>query len=58
MILSGNHKRIKQWRQFKSLERTWARRPELLTNLALTAEQKKQLLLIKEGKKFVDDCEP
>ena len=58
VLLSGDHKRIEQWRQFKSLERTWTRRPELLTNLALTAEQEKQLLLIKNGKKLVDDCEP
>jgi len=58
VLLSGDHKRIEQWRQFKSLERTWHRRPELLTNLALTAEQKKLLLLIKSNKKFVDDCEP
>jgi len=58
VLLSGDHKRIEQWRQFKSLERTWARRPELLTNLALTAEQEEQLLLIKEGKTLVDDCEP
>jgi tRNA (guanine37-N1)-methyltransferase len=47
VLLSGNHAHIKQWRMFKSLERTWTRRPELLTNLALTAEQKKMLASIK-----------
>ena len=47
VLLSGNHQHIKQWRQFKSLERTWLRRPELLTNLALTVEQEKMLKKIK-----------
>tara|TARA_B110000014_G_scaffold264247_1_gene264372 strand:- start:57 stop:893 length:837 start_codon:yes stop_codon:yes gene_type:complete len=47
VLLSGNHKHIRQWRQQQSLLRTWTRRPELLTNLALTAEQEKMLALIK-----------
>jgi len=51
VLLSGNHEHIKQWRMFKSLERTWTRRPELLTNLALTAEQKKMLASIKDDNK-------
>jgi len=51
VLLSGNHEHIKQWRMFKSLERTWTRRPELLTNLALTAEQKKMLTSIKDENK-------
>ena len=38
VLLSGNHEHIRQWRQEESLRRTWTRRPELLTNLALTAE--------------------
>ncbi len=49
VLLSGNHEHIRQWRQLKSLERTWTRRPELLTNLALTAEQAKMLRSIKEN---------
>lgn len=48
VLLSGNHEKIRQWRLFKSLERTWTRRPELLTDLALTAEQEKMLLAIKK----------
>ena len=47
VLLSGNHEHIRQWREFQSLERTWTRRPDLLTNLALTAEQKKMLKEIK-----------
>jgi len=49
VLLSGNHEHIRQWRQFKSLERTWTRRPELLTDLALTAEQEKMLATIKNS---------
>lgn len=51
VLLSGNHEHIKQWRQFQSLERTWTRRPELLTNLALTAQQEKMLQSIKDSNK-------
>lgn len=43
VLLSGNHKLIKQWRLKQSLARTYDRRPELLNNLALTEEQKKLL---------------
>jgi len=49
VLLSGNHKHIKQWRQFQSLERTWLRRPELLTDLALTDEQLAMLAKIKQS---------
>lgn len=48
VLLSGNHEHIRLWRQEQSLQRTWTRRPELLTNLALTAEQEKSLALIKK----------
>jgi tRNA (guanine37-N1)-methyltransferase len=51
VLLSGNHEHIRQWRQKQSLLRTWTRRPELLTNLALTAEQEKMLALIKKEAK-------
>ena len=49
VLLSGNHEHIRQWRQFESLKRTWNRRPELLTNLALTAEQERMLAEIKKS---------
>ena len=48
VLLSGNHERIRLWRQEQSLLRTWTRRPELLTNLALTDEQEKMLVSIKK----------
>ena len=55
VLLSGNHEQIRLWRQQKSLERTWTRRPELLTDLALTAEQEKVLEQIKRS--AADDSE-
>ncbi len=51
VLLSGNHEHIRLWRQEQSLLRTWTRRPELLTNLALTAEQEKILAAIKKQAK-------
>ncbi len=50
VLLSGNHEHIRRWRLEQSLERTWTRRPELLTDLALTAEQKAILDTIKQAK--------
>lgn len=47
VLLSGNHEHIRLWRLQQSLERTWTRRPELLTGLALTAEQEAILEKIK-----------
>jgi tRNA (guanine37-N1)-methyltransferase len=43
VLLSGDHKKIRQWRSKQSLGRTWQRRPDLLNDLALTEEQ--QVLL-------------
>lgn len=43
VLMSGNHKDIRQWRLKQSLGRTWLRRPELLENLALTDEQEQLL---------------
>lgn len=47
VLLSGDHKAIRQWRLKQSLTRTWLRRPELLNNLALTEEQAQMLAEIK-----------
>ncbi|NVK26202.1 MAG: tRNA (guanosine(37)-N1)-methyltransferase TrmD [Gammaproteobacteria bacterium] len=43
VLLSGNHEKIRQWRLKQSLGRTWLRRPDLINDLALTAEQEKLL---------------
>lgn len=39
VLLSGNHEAIRRWRLKQSLGRTWLRRPDLLTKLALSNEQ-------------------
>ncbi|MSP39712.1 MAG: tRNA (guanosine(37)-N1)-methyltransferase TrmD [Deltaproteobacteria bacterium] len=38
VLLSGNHEKVKQWRQQKSLELTRVRRPDMLANPAPTSE--------------------
>ena len=40
VLLSGNHNQIQKWREVKSLEKTYKRRPDLLDQLELTQEQK------------------
>lgn len=44
VLFSGNHAEIERWRRKESLGRTWLRRPELLTSLALTDEQRMLLV--------------
>ena len=39
VLLSGHHAQITKWRMKQSLGRTWRRRPDLLVNLRLSAEQ-------------------
>ncbi len=39
VLLSGNHADIERWRLKQALGRTWLRRAELLSEVALTAEQ-------------------
>lgn len=39
VLLSGDHERIRRWRLKQQLGRTWQRRPDLLENVDLTAEQ-------------------
>lgn len=43
VLLSGNHARIKQWRLKSSLQRTRARRPDLLAERPLTKEESRLL---------------
>jgi tRNA (guanine37-N1)-methyltransferase len=43
VLLSGDHEKIRRWRLKQSLGRTWLRRPELLAQRELTAEQKQLL---------------
>jgi tRNA (guanine37-N1)-methyltransferase len=39
VLMSGNHDEIRRWRLKQSLGRTWLRRPDLLAQAALDAEQ-------------------
>ncbi len=43
VLLSGNHKKIEEWRREKSIERTKERRPDLLKRANLTEKEKKHL---------------
>lgn len=43
VLLSGDHARIAAWRRKQQLQRTWRRRPDLLTEIVLDAADKKLL---------------
>jgi len=49
VLISGNHEKIRQYRRFKSLEKTYFKRPDLLKEAKLTEEDKKFLEKIKNG---------
>jgi tRNA (guanine37-N1)-methyltransferase len=40
VLLSGHHGEIERWRRQQALRRTWERRPDLLTDEALTDEER------------------
>jgi tRNA (guanine37-N1)-methyltransferase len=48
VLLSGNHAEIELWRKKESLKKTYRRRPDLLKNIKLSAEDKKTLDKIKQ----------
>lgn len=43
VLLSGDHRRIREWRRRKAFEKTWKNRPDLLAGAALDAEQRQWL---------------
>jgi len=47
VLLSGNHEQIRLWRRQQALERTWRRRPDLLTGMKLSSEDRLILAEIK-----------
>lgn len=49
VLTSGNHERIRQWRMYQSLKRTWERRPDLIEQAKLSHEQQIMLQDIKLG---------
>ncbi len=46
-LMSGNHKKIEEWRRQESLRRTFERRPDLLETADLTDEEKRWLSELK-----------
>lgn len=48
VLLSGDHKKIEQWRRAAALSRTAARRPDLLNSADLSDEDRKVLLNYKQ----------
>jgi len=51
VLLSGDHAAINRWRRMQSLGRTWLRRPELLENLTLDADDQRLLEEFKQEHK-------
>jgi tRNA (guanine37-N1)-methyltransferase len=47
VLLSGNHAEIKRWRRRESLKRTYRRRPDLLEQAELSAEERGYLAEVK-----------
>ena len=47
VLLSGDHERIRRFRRYQALKRTWQRRADLLEKVSLTAEDKSWLKQIK-----------
>lgn len=48
VLTSGNHKEIEKWRRKQALIKTYKNRPELLENIKLTKEDKKNLEDLKD----------
>jgi tRNA (guanine37-N1)-methyltransferase len=48
-LLSGDHRRIEQWRRRKALEKTWKNRPDILQDRVLDSEQQQWLEELKKG---------
>lgn len=49
VLLSGNHKEIREWRQIKRLERTKQKRPDMMERYQLTKEDQKLLESLKKA---------
>lgn len=56
-LLSGDHKRVAEWRQRKALEKTWLNRPDLLTGAALSSQQRQWLSELKKEAELKEEKE-
>ncbi|WP_035053256.1 tRNA (guanosine(37)-N1)-methyltransferase TrmD [Carnobacterium pleistocenium] len=50
VLISGNHKKIKEWQDKESIRRTIERRPDMLETVLLSADQQKYVEEIKQEK--------
>lgn len=48
VLLSGNHKKIEEWRMYQSLKLTYLRRPDLIDKIELSEDQRNILNKIKK----------
>ncbi len=51
VLLSGDHRRVEQWRRRKALEKTWKNRPDLLNNVILDEQQQEWLRELEKAEK-------
>jgi tRNA (guanine37-N1)-methyltransferase len=51
VLLSGNHKEIALWRRRMALQRTWRKRPDLLSSALLTDSDRKYLRELEEAER-------
>ncbi|MBR0385237.1 MAG: tRNA (guanosine(37)-N1)-methyltransferase TrmD, partial [Erysipelotrichaceae bacterium] len=47
VLLSGHHEKIRRWRLYESLRKTWLQRPDLLEKHQFTDEEREMLEDIK-----------
>lgn len=52
VLLSGNHEKIRQWRRFKSIEKTFHKRPDLINEEKLNELDKVYLAMVKRGEQL------
>ena len=48
VLLSGDHRRIREWRRRKAFEKTWKNRPDLLAGVLLDPEQRQWLAALEK----------
>jgi tRNA (guanine37-N1)-methyltransferase len=48
ILLSGDHEKIRHWRRQQALEKTWRRRPDLLTGVPLSEDDRRWLESFKD----------
>jgi tRNA (guanine37-N1)-methyltransferase len=51
VLLSGNHEEIRRWRRQRALEKTWRKRPDLLTGFPLSDEDRRWLDALRAEKR-------